>query len=388
MATSNRFKSSKKVENALQRLRKEQSKSQDAIYANIISQIEAVNWDNVSNVDKEIKLIFDKNRYEALLTTTILETNYASANLGLSGYGALSMVEGTDDFFLYRKYKGVTLARSIHDSVLQAEKDVSLTVKRSLQNKTTWKRLSKDISLGANTVGDINQKFTKLEQLARKRMIGAASKSEIKALERKIVAAYRYTDTLSSGLAPTKTLKNAYLSVINAVEKKDPVLLTNTMENLFKRKIDYNNDRIARTEMSRAYDDSFNAKLEDDEYITGYYYLLSPDHPVPDICDFYAEVDNGQGAGVYVKGDYAPVPAHPFCLCMKQPYYGKVKGSITKASSEKYLKSIDNVKRSQIIGKSNANVKSKFITALQNKGVDFNAKPDRLPTKLIKKEEV
>lgn len=44
-------------------------------------------------------------------------------------------------------------------------------------------------------------------------------------------------------------------------------------------------------------------------------WALSGAHPRPDICDDYAEEDQGYGEGVYPLGALPAYPAHPRCLC-------------------------------------------------------------------------
>lgn len=73
----------------------------------------------------------------------------------------------------------------------------------------------------------------------------------------------------------------------------------------------YNNAlRIFRTEINRAHGEAYQLGAGAHPEVVGMRFMLSPNHPRPDICDSLAEQDNGMGPGVYKIGA-APWPAHP-----------------------------------------------------------------------------
>jgi hypothetical protein len=74
-------------------------------------------------------------------------------------------------------------------------------------------------------------------------------------------------------------------------------------------------NRIAQTELHRAFTTKQAADLMEDEEVEWVQWRLSVTHPRPDICDLHAHVDRyGLGPGVYPK-PLAPLPpAHPHCL--------------------------------------------------------------------------
>jgi len=77
----------------------------------------------------------------------------------------------------------------------------------------------------------------------------------------------------------------------------------------------YNLERVLRTEMNRAYSQSYiNSALQHPE-AAGVKFNLSPAHPREDICDLYASANlYGLGPGVYPDADSCPYPAHPNTL--------------------------------------------------------------------------
>lgn len=72
--------------------------------------------------------------------------------------------------------------------------------------------------------------------------------------------------------------------------------------------------RVFRTEINRAHGEAYQAAAFEHPEVIGTRFLLSPNHPRPDICDMHASVNRyGLGPGVYPK-DRNPWPAHPNTL--------------------------------------------------------------------------
>ncbi len=77
---------------------------------------------------------------------------------------------------------------------------------------------------------------------------------------------------------------------------------------------DYLLQRVLRTEINRAYTESYVATVAQHPDVVGVKFNLSPAHPRPDICDLYASANlYGLGEGVYPPGQH-PYPAHPNTL--------------------------------------------------------------------------
>lgn len=76
--------------------------------------------------------------------------------------------------------------------------------------------------------------------------------------------------------------------------------------------------RVFRTEINRAHGEAYRAAAAETEDAAGTRFLLSPNHPRPDICDMHASVNRyGLGAGVYPFGK-SPWPAHPNTLSFEE----------------------------------------------------------------------
>ena len=80
--------------------------------------------------------------------------------------------------------------------------------------------------------------------------------------------------------------------------------------------------RIVRTEAATAFHVSQIQATENDPALIGYQWRLSSAHPRVDICDEWARVDQGLGAGVWSKDRVPRGKAHPHCMCYLLPRFG------------------------------------------------------------------
>lgn len=73
--------------------------------------------------------------------------------------------------------------------------------------------------------------------------------------------------------------------------------------------------RLFRTELNRAHGEAYMMGGEDHPDFGGWRFLLSPEHPEPDICDLLSVQNlHGLGDGVYPSREKCPWPAHPNTL--------------------------------------------------------------------------
>ena len=92
------------------------------------------------------------------------------------------------------------------------------------------------------------------------------------------------------------------------------------------RRVSYNAMRLARTEITASYGRASIASAEINPFVTKVQWVLSPSHPVADICDQY-HMRKYDPRGV---PDYPP---HPHCLCTLRPVTRK-KDEVTRELRE------------------------------------------------------
>ena len=118
----------------------------------------------------------------------------------------------------------------------------------------------------------------------------------------------------------TAGMRAAYAQLAQAVEAQNEKALDNAIYVATQERTRYFAERIARTEMARAYHDGFLARWDADENCIAYQWRISGRHPVYDICDLYAKANlYGLGAGIFPKGKVPLIPAHPNCMCFLKP---------------------------------------------------------------------
>ena len=118
----------------------------------------------------------------------------------------------------------------------------------------------------------------------------------------------------------------------------------------------YTADRIARTEMARAWADGFLADIMQDDDVVAVKWKLSSRHPVFDVCDMYSKANMyNLGSGIYPKSKIPPLPAHPHCLCSCITVYAgevdlKKQKNCIKAEGKKWLANLSDDNRRKVLG--------------------------------------
>lgn len=119
----------------------------------------------------------------------------------------------------------------------------------------------------------------------------------------------------------TKPLKVATKAIIDALEKANEKALHDALAVVLEEKARYYADRIAKTEIQRAKELANAKDMMLDPNIKFVKWQLSSRHRIFDICDLYANMDMGYGAGIYPVGQSPAIPLHPFCMCKVVPHY-------------------------------------------------------------------
>lgn len=92
--------------------------------------------------------------------------------------------------------------------------------------------------------------------------------------------------------------------------------LRKRLEVAHKEKARHFAERIAQTELAKAYQARVAAELMEDPSTQTVQVTLNPAHPRADVCDLHGRADLfGLGAGVYPKAQAPRPPFHPFCWC-------------------------------------------------------------------------
>jgi hypothetical protein len=276
-------------------------------------------------------------QYNSAARKITLDAVLSGVEIGLRDAYLIPSIENIGKYYLNTQYEGSTLSDRIYRDAQAAQRAVESTVKDHIKARTNWQSLTKDIKRKAVPVGDIPGYLEDIEK--------AFKDGDIKGLKSSIRKANRRIKLFTNEKGITRSnLKKAYSDVVKAAEKGDAALLEKKINIAIKKKAINNSQRTARTELSRAYFDAEMRRMHDDPDIIAYRSVLSPSHPRPDQCNYYAEVDAaGMGPGVWPKTISLGFPYHSRCICMLEDVVrkrGETVGRFSKERSREYLQDL------------------------------------------------
>ena len=179
----------------------------------------------------------------------------------------------------------------------------------------------------------------------------------------------------------TQALRAAYSDVLKAISDaetgKGAALLEKRLKTAFYERMRYFANRIAQTELHRAYSLHVAKLIMDDEDIEFVQIQRSPGSTSVCICSLIAGRDKyGMGKGVYPKRA-APVPGfHPFCRCKISPRLdltGKQEKPVDENSDRYFLSRVGEPMAARIMGskdRADQAIRSGDALAVANSRVD------------------
>lgn len=177
----------------------------------------------------------------------------------------------------------------------------------------------------------------------------------------------------AAGNIKTPGYRAALNEALDALEKgRGDKVLARKLEVAFQERMRYHANRIAQTELHRAYMDKQAEEIMADDSIEVLKFVMSQTHPRTDICDLFSKQDKyGLGPGLYPKDKAPKPPLHPHCRCvLHSKRLLKAKDARENQASERqYLARVmreeGTAKAAQIIGG-----RAKLAAALTNAPID------------------
>ena len=267
------------------------------------------------------------------------------------GYGD-SLPQGITDRLFTHAWTpdGLTLSeRTTHASILVREM-VARTISEQIKKSASYRQASLAIFDGYKMGGvipaqDVPKYLAETTAIARHASI---PRDEILKMLKPI------RRQIEKGT--TAGMRAAYSQLVDALEDQNEKALNKAIYAATQERTRYFADRIARTEMARAYQDGFLLRWDNNEDCVAYQWKLSGRHPRYDICDLYAKANlYGMGAGVFPKDKVPRLPAHPHCMCFLKPV---IRGMIDNETpierieegGREYLDSVDLHHRQMLLG--------------------------------------
>lgn len=122
-------------------------------------------------------------------------------------------------------------------------------------------------------------------------------------------------ERLGSAAGDAYSIRSATNQLVRELESAKPDQIDRVVQRYMTERARFQAQRVVRNETLEAYRESYIKSTEGKEYVKGYRWELSSNHPRPDECDTYAAQDlYGLGPGGYPPGEVPPTP-HPLDMC-------------------------------------------------------------------------
>jgi len=284
-------------------------KVSDALIASITPS------DTPAQIGRKVDAAFAKYKYKKAVTDLLVNDIVGAVSIGVTEGVSVKSVKA---WYLDKAYSaaGVPIKTTLKGAV-----DVSAVkeeIRRSLKLSQSWRKAAQDLSDKKILVSDVAKDVQIIIDKARG-VYGVTNDAEAYQDYKKAVSTVqRRINSLTD--QDTSKLKRAYQDILDITNKSSVAQVDNAIKYASYYKQRYNAERIARTEMARAYGDASFSDAIYNELVVGVEFSLSSSHDIYDICNVHCGVDlYGMGEGVYPK-DHAPeYPFHPNCMCIINP---------------------------------------------------------------------
>ena len=258
--------------------------------------------------------------YQAYREHPVMQTMHREALAGIRaeaerGYGE-PLPQGITDRLFTQSWApdGLTLSERTTRGSILVRTMVARTIEEQIKKSATYRQASLAIFDGYQEAGIIPTQslptfLRELTQVAKRASIPRGEMlAMLKPIRRQIAK------------GTTAGMRAAYSRLVDALEDQNEKALNKAIYAATQERTRYFADRIARTEMARAYQDGFLLRWDNNDDCVAYQWKLSGRHPRYDICDLYAKANlYGMGPGIFPKDKVPRLPAHPHCMCFLKP---------------------------------------------------------------------
>jgi SPP1 gp7 family putative phage head morphogenesis protein len=260
------------------------------------------------------------------MTTNGIVSIVTGGGVNLNG----EQVQMLREYWLNEAFDPNGLSLSARTTGAGMQSVVANEIHRSMRDAESWTQMARSLNTEDALRGDISKTFTALAAQGRRAFGGDAVAT--KAFTSELNAAKRQIERLAQDGAPTEYLKKAYANVIKQVERGKQEAIDKAIERAVNAKMRYNAERIARTEMARAYGKTFFTNMKSDPDVLAWRWVASGDPAECEECATLASTDAfGMGEGVYPLDSGPEYPAHPHCLCFLEGVYELPEGAAPDA---------------------------------------------------------
>jgi hypothetical protein len=281
--------------------------------------------DSTNTIALKIDRIYKKHNVKQQKYNLLAE--YLAKSVQIGAEGATAPIKSIRLWYLNNAYSAadVPIKTTIRGAVdiLEVKRDIT----ESMRLTRSWREAAQNLSDKDILISDVAGDVQKIIDKARG-VYGLTDDSEAYLeYKKEIAVVQRRINRLTD--QDTSKLRRAYQDILDITNKSSARQVDNAIRYASYFKQRYNAERIARTEMARAYGDAtFTDAIYNDEMI-GVQFTLSSGHEVFDICDVHCGADlYGMGEGIYPKTQAPEYPFHPHCLCnARQVMVGETKAA-------------------------------------------------------------
>lgn len=239
------------------------------------------------------------------------------------------------------------LSQNIHQITTKTRAEIIATIRSRLRAASNWQSTARALAKLGVTKADIPKYINELEQSARRVLAG--DRAAIKEY-RHYLSKAKTNITRLNRAGNTSRLQKAYANLLKKTENISTEGLNKAMSRIAKAKIDYNAQRVARTELARAYGIGEGYAIQRDPDSKGIKWVLSSAHKIYDICNLHS------GYGVYPVNRAPAYPAHPHCTCVLEKVYEESKKTerFDESGYSKQLKNASKKEKIALLGRKGA----------------------------------
>lgn len=253
----------------------------------------------------------------------------------------------------------MNLSTRLHGNSQEMRRNIVDSIKSSMKAQKSFVGMARELYDGYGygkviNQGELPKYLEKLMELEKSARHAAQDTKIFKEFQYQLRVSKGQIERLATNNAPTKALRSAYQKVVDAAESMSNSALERAVRVAIEEKSRYHAERIARTEISRAWYDGYIAKHQEDDDVIGYQWLLSSRHSIFDQCDVAANADFGLGKGIYPKDKVPTIPRHPHCMCQLVPIYeGELPegAKFHPSKAKKYIDSLTEGQKVELFGR-------------------------------------
>lgn len=245
----------------------------------------------------------------------------------------------------------ITLAKHLYKYSTRVQKEVAAIVRQHAQGLHNARQLALRLYDGYNPQDGIQRP---LEGTARAYLPKALRELTANPGPRQSLQQLLEQMQAQAGRLKSEALKAGYMEALDAWAKgAGKEVLAKRLWVAQREKTRYMADRIAQTELARAYTDRVAYGIMQDDEIEVVQVRLNPRHPLPDICDLHARANLwGLGQGIYPKARAPKPPFHPHCWCrlVTRPDLTLAQAKEREDGAREFLKSLPPAEAARVLG--------------------------------------